>query len=117
MKKIYALSTCDTCRKFIKELNPPSDVEVIDIKSQGIDAKDLDKAAKKLGSYEALFSKKAIKYRTLGLNKKSLSEKEMRSLILEEYTFLRRPLVIINKTFTAGATKEAMAQLKASMDE
>ena len=114
MKRIYSLSTCDTCRKFLKELNPEKEVELVDIKTQGISAKDLDLAAKKLGSYEVLFSKKAVKYRTLGLNKKVLTEKEMRSLILEEYTFLRRPLVIIDKTITSGATKEALAALKNS---
>jgi arsenate reductase len=112
MKKIYALSSCDTCRKFLKELNPPKEVEIIDIKTQGILSKDLDMAAKKLGSYELLFSKKAIKYRALGLHLKTLTEKEMRKLILEEYTFLRRPLVIMDSTITAGATKDALAQLK-----
>lgn len=113
MKKIYTLNNCETCRKFIKELAPEKDVEIIDIKTSGINARDLDKAAKALGSYEALFSKKAIKYRTMGLNEKELSEKEKRELILSEYTFLRRPLVIMDDKITAGATKQSMEILKA----
>ncbi|MBK8699884.1 MAG: hypothetical protein IPN29_10250 [Saprospiraceae bacterium] len=112
MKKIYTLNSCDTCRKMIKEVAPGDDVTMIDIKQEGILAKDLDAAAKKLGSYEALFSKKAVKYRTMGLNQKVLSEKEMRELILSEYTFLKRPLIIIGRTFISGATKESIGLAK-----
>lgn len=116
MKKIYTLATCDTCRKILDEVKPSQDVEIINIKENNITAKDLDAAAKNLGSYEALFSRKAMKYRELGLAGKDLSEAEIRDLILSEYTFLKRPVAIINKKITTGNTKEAIAALKANLN-
>ena len=94
MKRIYYLSSCDTCRRMMKELNELDEFELIDIKSNNIDAVTLDSIKEKLGSYEALFSKRAIKYKTLGLKDKNLSDQEFRQLILEEYTFLKRPVLI-----------------------
>lgn len=115
MKKIYHLSTCSTNIKILKEVKPPKDIELIDIKVKNISAKDLDYAAKKIGSYEALFSRKAIKYRELGLANVNLSDEQIRKLILEEYTFLKRPVAIIGKHIFAGNTKETIENLKASL--
>jgi arsenate reductase (glutaredoxin) len=115
MKKIYTLASCDTCRKLLKEVVVPADTEVINIKEQNISAKDLDKAAKIAGSYEALFSRKAVKYRALGLHEKVLSEKEIRKLILEEYTFLKRPVAIIGDIVTSGHTNVAKETLKEAL--
>jgi arsenate reductase len=78
----------------MKELNGLDEFELIDIKSNNIDAVTLDSIKEKLGSYEALFSKRAIKYKTLGLKDKNLSDQEFRQLILDEYTFLKRPVLI-----------------------
>lgn len=115
MKRIYTLASCDTCRKILNEVAPSDDVEIINIKENNISSKDLDAAAKVMGSYEALFSRKAMKYRELGLADKKLSEQEIRSLILSEYTFLKRPVAIIDKKVTSGHTKEAIANLKINL--
>ena len=42
------------------------------------------------GSYEALFSRRAMKFRSMGLADKTLTEQDYRQLILDEYTFLKR---------------------------
>lgn len=94
MKRIYQLNTCDNCRKLLKAFSDVSEYETIDIKSTGISAEELDDMKERAGSYEALFSKRAIKYKTLGLKDKQLSEQEMRQFILDEYTFLKRPVRI-----------------------
>lgn len=94
MKRIYQLNTCDNCRKLLKAFSDVSEYEIIDIKSAGISAEELDDMKERAGSYEALFSKRAIKYKTLGLKDKELSEQEMRQFILDEYTFLKRPVRI-----------------------
>lgn len=94
MKRIYQLNTCDNCRKLLKAFSDVSEYEIIDIKSTGISAEELDDMKERAGSYEALFSKRAIKYKTLGLKDKELSEQEMRQFILDEYTFLKRPVRI-----------------------
>jgi arsenate reductase (glutaredoxin) len=112
MKKIYTLSSCDSCAKMLKAAKLTKDIEIVDIKTNGIEAEDLDFAAKALGSYEALFSKRAVKYRAMGYNNKVLTEKQMRKLILEEYTFLLRPLTIINDNVTIGKSNDALVALQ-----
>ena len=103
MKRIYQLNTCDNCRKLLKAFSgASSDYEIIDIKTHGIEAKDLDFMKELAGSYEALFSKRAIKYKTLGLKDKKLSEEEMRQFILDEYTFLKRPVRVDGNTIFIG---------------
>src|SRR6218665_953945 len=101
IKRIYHLSTCDTNKAILDEVKPSKEIELVDIKTNNIKAKELDFAAKALGSYEALFSRKAMKYRSMGLNKVILTEQDIRKLILEEYTFLKRPVSIINGKVTA----------------
>ena len=102
MKRIYYLSSCDTCRRMMKEFNALDEFELIDIKSKNIDTNTLDFLKEKVGSYEALFSKRAIKYKTLGLKEKNLSAQEIRQLILDEYTFLKRPVLVDGDRIVVG---------------
>ena len=105
MKRIYHLSTCSTCQKIINQLNPSSAVELIDIKINNIDADTLDWIKEKVGSYEALFSKRAMKFRSMGLNEMQLTESDFRKYILEEYTFLKRPFIIFDDQVFIGNAK------------
>jgi len=90
-----------------------------DIKTSPITGAQLDAMKKLAGSYEALFSRVALKYRALGLNEMTLTEKDYRKYILEEYTFLKRPVFIINNAIYIGnspkniqAVAEALKSLK-----
>ena|SRR5690554_3016684 len=118
MRKIYHLSSCNTNQRILKELNLGDDVELQDIKKENIDEKTLDFIKEKVGSYEALFSKRAQKYRSLGLNERELTEEEYKTYMLEEYTFLKRPFIIFkgqvfigNAKSTVEAAKEAYRKL------
>lgn len=112
MKKIYHLSTCNTCQKIIAQLNNGGGFEMQDIKSEAITPEQLDFMKAKAGSYEALFSRRAMKYRSMGLDKQELSENDYRNLILEEYTFLKRPVVIIEEAIFVGNAKKEVAGAK-----
>lgn len=113
--KIYHLGNCTTCQGILKKLNTSS-CELQDIKYDSITEKQLDYMANLAGSYEALFSRKAIKYRTLKLKEQILTETDYRKLILEEYTFLKRPVIIAGKEIFIGSIKvnvnNAMKALK-----
>lgn len=116
MKKIYHLATCDTCRKILKEVAAEKKKVVLqDIKSEGITVTQLDEMKKMAGSYEALFSRKAIKYRSMGLAEKQLTENDYRRLILEEYTFLKRPVAIIGNQIFIGNLKASIEGIKAAL--
>ncbi len=115
MKKIYHLGTCSTCVRIIKELNPSSDVILQDIKTEPMTESQVDEMAKMAGSYEALFSRRAMKYKSMGLKDKSLSEQDYKQLILEEYTFLKRPVIIVGDKIFVGNGKKEVEGAKAAM--
>ena len=113
MKKIYHLSTCTTSQAIIKETQMDKKGFVLqDIKFEKITPAQLDEMKKMAGSYESLFSRRALKYKALGLKDKKLEEKDYRNYILEEYTFLKRPVVIINDKIFAGSEKKTLEALK-----
>ena len=118
MKKIYFLGTCSTCAAIIKEtgvLRQAPDnrhFEMQDIKTEKITAKQLDEMKKMAGTYEALFSRRAMKYKELGLKDKHLTEKDYRHFILKEYTFLKRPVVILADKIFVGSEKKTIEALK-----
>ena len=113
MKRFYYLSSCDTCQKIMKALDLPKDVELIDIKQTNIDAETLDWLKEKVGSYEGMFSKRAMKFRSMGLHEMTLTEDDYRRLILEEYTFVKRPFIINGEEiFIGNAKKDVAAALK-----
>jgi arsenate reductase len=112
MKKIYHLANCTTCQRIIKELNPGPEFILQDIKTEPITSQQLDEMQSMAGSYEALFSKVALKYRALGLNQLKLSEKDYRKYILQEYTFLKRPVIIFNQHIFIGNAPKTVALAK-----
>lgn len=117
MKKIYLLNSCSTCQRILKEIAPGKDVELQNIKEKNIDAKTLDWLKEKVGSYEALFSKKAMKYRALGLHEMKLSEADYRKYMLEEYTFLKRPFMINGEEVFIGNAKKDVEAAARSFNE
>ncbi len=110
MKKIYHLSTCNTCQRIISEINPDDSIVLQDIKNEAITEKQLEQMHKLAGSYESLFSKRAQLYRKRGLNEQKLSESQFKSLILEHYTFLKRPVMIVNDIIFIGNSKKVVAE-------
>lgn len=115
MKKIYHLSTCSTCQRILKELKPGKDFIFQDIKTEKITPAQLDEMKKLAGSYESLFSRVALKYRSMGLNQMKLNEKDFRKYILEEYTFLKRPVIIIGQQIFIGNSPKNIAAAKAAI--
>jgi arsenate reductase len=113
MRKIYYLSTCTTCAAIIKETGITQKSFVMqDIKFEKITPAQIDEMKQLAGSYEALFSRRALKYKKLGLKNKQLTEKDYRQYILDEYTFLKRPVVLIDKTIYIGSEKKTVEALK-----
>jgi arsenate reductase len=108
MKKIYHLSTCKTCQRIIETLHGGEGFEMQDIKTEAITEAQLEKMYALAGSYEALFTRRSRKYRALGLHEQELGEKDYRRLILEEYTFLKRPVVIIGDQIFIGNAKKTV---------
>lgn len=84
-----------------------------DIKTEKITPAQLDEMHALAGSYEALFSRRSMKYRPMGLHEKTLTEKDYRDLILKEYSFLKRPVAIVDKKIFVGSEKKTVEALAA----
>lgn len=110
MNTIYTLSTCNTSKRIIKAI----DIDAFllrDIKKEPITDVELDRMKELAGSYEALFSRRSRTYIALGLKNKSLNEEAYRSYILSDYTFLKRPVIIIDDEIFIGNQKGTVEAL------
>ena len=112
MKKIYHLSSCSTCQRIIKELQPSEEVVLQDIKTEKITPAQIEEMKNMTGSYESLFSRRAMKYKSMGLKDKPLGEEDYKQLILDEYTFLKRPVMIANNQIFVGNSAKVVEAAK-----
>ena len=115
MKKVYFLQTCDTCRRILKEVNTDG-FERKEIKATPITHSQLEQMHKISGSYEVLFNKRAKLYKKMDLKNQLLSEADYRQFILDEYTFLKRPVFIIDDEIFIGNSKKVIEELKATIN-
>ena len=116
MNKIYHLGNCTTCQAIIKATGiDKKGFDMQDIKFEKITPTQLDEMKKMTGSYESLFSRRALKYKEWKLKDKKLSEKDYRQYILDEYTFLKRPVVIMGDKISVGSEKKTVEALKAAV--
>lgn len=115
MKKAYHLAQCSTCQRILKEVNWTEQEQ--DIRTEKISPEQLDEMAEKIGSYEALFSRRAMKYKSMGLKDKNLTETDYRNLILEEDTFLKRPVFLVGENIFVGNSKKTVEALISALDE
>lgn len=111
MKKVYFLQTCDTCRKILKEVNVEG-FEKQEIKLNPITVAQLEEMRKLTDSYESLFNKRAKLYREMDLKNQNLTEADFKQYILDEYTFLKRPVFIVEDDIFIGNSKKVVESLK-----
>lgn len=114
MKKIFHLGNCNTCQRILGRITDLDSFDLQEIKTQAITPTQLDQMKELAGSYESLFSRRAMKYRSMGLHEQELTESDYRRLILEEYTFLKRPVIIVDEQIFIGSSKKVVEQALAS---
>ncbi len=110
MRKIYHLKTCSTCQRILKSLPQLDTFQLQDIKAEPMTVKQVEEMAQMAGSYEALFSKRATLYKEMGLKDEKLSEADFKRYILEHYTFLSRPLIIVDGQIFVGNSPKVVQQ-------
>ncbi|WP_282134725.1 arsenate reductase family protein [Seonamhaeicola maritimus] len=112
MKKVYYLKTCNTCVRILKELNLSSEFILQDIKKEPITVKQLDEMHALSGNYQSLFSKRSKLYKEMGLKDQVLEERDFKNYILEHYTFLSRPVIIVDNEIFIGNSKKTVDAVK-----
>ena len=111
MKKVFYLKTCSTCSRIMSEFDLKG-WELREIKSKPLSEEELDEMYAKTGSYEALVSKKSTQIKVRGLDTKKLSEDDYKALLLDHYTFLKRPVFITSEKIFVGNDKNNLEQLR-----
>ena len=106
----FYLKTCDTCRRIIQELDLSENVSLREIKSTPITLVELEKMKAHFLSYEELFNKRAVKFRTM--DSYSLKDIDYKNLLLSDYTFLKRPVLLVDNQAFAGNSKDIIKQMK-----
>lgn len=112
---MYQLATCSTCKRIRAELGEQPELTVVDIKTQPLSAAQVDRMAELAGSYEAIFTRRSRQYRARGLHEQELTEADYRRLILDEYTFLKRPVTTVGDRIFVGNAKKTVADLRAAL--
>lgn len=115
-QKVYHLATCSTCKRIIKELNLTDDFELQNVKENPISLEELEKLHSFSGSYEVLFNRRSTLYRERNLKEVSLTEEDYKNLILEHYTFLKRPIIQVGETYFIGNAKKTIEAAKAFLE-
>ncbi len=112
MNKFYWLPNCSTCVKAKKFLdaNGIEIKELRDIKANKLSRAEVEKLVELIGGADKFFSRRAIKYRELGLNKREVPSEEMLDLMTNEYTFIKRPVLVINDKVIAGFSEKTYAE-------
>lgn len=112
MKKVFYLKTCSTCKKIMSEFDL-SDWQLRELKSENVSEKELQEMYEITQSYEALFSKKSTQIKARGIDVKSLKEEDFKKLIVEHYSFLKRPVFITDTRIFVGNEKSNLEALRA----
>ncbi len=101
----------------MKQVKTFGEFDVRDVKTHPLVQEEIDELAEKAGGYELIFNKQSQKYRQLGLIEKVLTESDYRQLLTEEYTFLKRPVFLIDDKIFIGnsnATVDLLTKYLAS---
>ena len=110
MIKVYFLSSCSTCKSILKTWNLRDGLTTIDIKKAPLDEKDLKELYSISNNYEVLFNKRAIMVRDVKKKITIFKENDYKKLLLSHYSFLKRPVLLINKKLFIGNSKETVSQ-------
>ncbi|AEW87373.1 arsenate reductase [Flavobacterium columnare ATCC 49512] len=111
MRKIYYLKTCSTCQRILKSL-PQLDTFILqDIKTELLTVQQVDEMKGLAGNYEILFSKRATLYKEMGLKNEVLTETDYKRYILEHYTFLSRPVILVDGKIFIGNNAKVVTEV------
>lgn len=112
MKKIFYLNSCETCRKIMAKFDIRG-WELREIKKEPITQEEVEAMYRITQSYEDLFSKKSTQIKLREIDLKTLTEEDYKELLLDHYTFLKRPVFLTDKEIFIGSDKKNIDSMKA----
>jgi Spx/MgsR family transcriptional regulator len=108
MIQILGIKNCNTIRDTLRWLDEKGfEYRFVDLKKEPLSEYELAGLARKVG-LETLANKRGMKWRTLGLAGRDLSEDELFDLLLEHQTMIKRPVVLRGEAVMIGFDEEAL---------
>jgi len=117
MKVVFYLKSCNTCTRIIKEIKLNSSFIFREIKSNPLTLKEIEMIHDLSKNYESIFNKRAKLFTEKKLKDVTLTELEYKNYILENYTFLKRPVIITDQKIFIGNSKKNILELKKHLGE
>ena len=117
MKVVFYLKSCNTCTRIIKEIKLDSSFIFREIKSNPLTIKEIEMIHDLSKNYESIFNKRAKLFSEKKLRDVSLTELKYKNYILENYTFLKRPVIIKGEKIFIGNSKKNLLKLKKHLGE
>lgn len=115
MNTFYYLSSCDTCKRILKTLELGDNIQQVDLKIHPLTEVDLENIFQHTGSYAALLNRRAQKLKEI--DKSSLTEEKIKTLLLSHYTFVKRPILHYNNQWFIGNAKATVQAAKDALNE
>ena len=85
----------------------------IDVKKNPLSHSEIETLYNIVGNYEDLINKRSQLYKQRKLKDQNLREKDFKNLLLEHYSFLKRPVLLYyNHSFIGNASKTIAAAKK-----
>ena len=114
---VFYMSNCSTCKRILNELSLPDDVALIDIKKEPITPMQLQELYQLTGVYETLINKRAQLFKKQNIDSQNLSESVAKNLLLDHYTFLKRPVLVYREKIFVGNRKSEVTAAKKWLNE
>ncbi|HEX5869913.1 MAG TPA: ArsC/Spx/MgsR family protein [Longimicrobium sp.] len=111
--EVYGLPYCTTCQRAMQYLQDRGVTiqSFRDLKTEPLTRAEVEDLARKTGGADRLFSRRAMKYRQMGLHEQQLSDDDLLRLMTEEYTFVTRPVIVRGDRATAGFSAKRVDEL------
>lgn len=96
VETFYWLPYCSTCVKAEQHLlaKGGSIRRYVNLKEEPLAREEVLRLCELVGGPDKLFSKRAMKYRSMGLDKMTLSDEDLVNYMCQEYTFIKRPVLV-----------------------
>jgi len=104
---VYHLKTCDTCRKAIKTLKEAHDLELVDVRADGVEKAIISEWIEAVG-YEAVLNTRSTTWRGLQeADKADMNSDKALELLTVHPTLIKRPVITEGKKITIGWKADA----------
>lgn len=117
MNHFYYLSTCSTCKRILKQYNLPAQFTLQNVKEKPLTEKEIEFLKETTGTYEAMFNRRSTLYKERNLKNITLTESDYKNLLLEHYSFIKRPILVVNNKVFIGNSKNVVSAALQSLNK